>query len=76
MAVKIGDRVDFGSVVEPCGGTVAYVDHQLAIIKWDCGGETVTTLPVLAVLACEPEPVIPSGYPDGVPKWKDHYPLH
>lgn len=52
MAAKVGDRIEFGSAVEPCGGTVAYVDHQLAIIKWDCGGECVTTLPVLAALAC------------------------
>ncbi len=57
-AAKLGDRIDFGSAIEPCGGKVAYVDHQLAIIRWDAGGECVVTLQVLAALACggEAEP--------------------
>ncbi len=49
---KLGDRIEFGSDMEPCGGRVAYIDGRLAIIAWDGGGETVTTLPGLALMTC------------------------
>jgi hypothetical protein len=52
MTPKIGDRVEFGSEVEPCAGAVAFIDHQLAIIRWDGGGECVVPLSVLEALGC------------------------
>jgi hypothetical protein len=53
LMAKLGDRIEFGSAVEPCGGRVAYIDGRLAIIAWDGGGETVTSLSELAMMACD-----------------------
>jgi hypothetical protein len=50
--VKVGDRVEFGSVVEPCGGAIVSIKDGVAIIAWDGGGECATTLLVLEALAC------------------------
>lgn len=56
MAAKVGDRVEVGSVVEPCGGTIVFVKDGVAIIAWDGGGECATTETVLAALGCGSEP--------------------
>ena len=52
MMANLGDRIDFGSAVEPCGGIVVSIMDGVAIIAWDGGGECATTLRALAVLAC------------------------
>jgi hypothetical protein len=64
---KIGDRVDFGSVVEPCGGAIVSIKDGVAIIYWDGGGECATTLAVLDALSCggeqceaDPAAVVPA----------------
>jgi hypothetical protein len=59
MAAKVGDRVEFGSEVEPCGGAIVSIKDGVAIIHWDGGGECATTVLVLEALSCgedaEPE---------------------
>ncbi len=52
MGAEVGDRIDFGSAVEPCGGVVVSIKDGVAFIRWDGGGECATTLRVLAALAC------------------------
>jgi hypothetical protein len=50
--MKIGDRVEFGSEVEPCGGAIVSIKDGVTIIAWDGGGECATTLLVLEALSC------------------------
>jgi hypothetical protein len=52
MAAKVGDRVEFGSDVEPCRGVVVSVHGEVVIMRWDSGVEAVTTVGLLAALAC------------------------
>jgi hypothetical protein len=58
MSAKIGDRVDLGSAIEPCGGVLVSMDRGVAIIRWDSGGECVTTEAVQAVLGCGRSPML------------------
>lgn len=46
--------------MEPCGATVVSVQDEVVAGKWDSGGQSVTTVEFLAMLACghETEPVL------------------
>lgn len=63
MAVKNGDRIEFGSTIEPCGATVVSDQEEVVAIKWDSGDQSVTTVEFLATLAYghETEPVLACG---------------
>lgn len=49
---KVGDRVEFGSAIEPCGGVIVSIKDEVVALEWDSGGQSVTTVEFLAMLAC------------------------
>lgn len=53
MATQPGDRIEFGSEVEPCGGIVQSVCGETVVFAWDTGGTSVVSAALLSLLSCD-----------------------
>ena len=51
MAIKVGDRIEFGIEAKPRGGVVTSLAGPAAVISWDAGGQTAVTTSTLNLLA-------------------------
>ena len=52
MATKPGDRIEFGSEIEPCGGAVTSVKGETVVVHWDNGGTSLMSATLLNLLSC------------------------